>query len=509
MRICFVYGANENLGVEYLSGVLKNSGHETTLAFDPLLFDEIFFKLPLLSNLLSYKSNLIQEVLDFMPDLVAFSVITETYQWASQIATEIKKEMNVPIVFGGVHPTLVPDRVINNPNVDILCLGEGEYAMLDLANRMEDGGIKDAKSIPNLWVKCNGEVYRNQIRSNIQDLNVLPFPDKDIYYEKASCFENEYTIMASRGCPYNCTFCTNYSLRTIYKDKGKYLRMRDVDNVIQELVGAKEIYKFKRVSFYDDMFTFNKQWILDFCNKYKEKIDLPFRCIIHPVRVDRDILSALKMAGCINMEIGVQSMDEITRMKVLERRETNEKLKRGLTMIKKSGIDFYIDHILGIPYEDEKHHIEAAYYYNELRPPLIDVFWLTHYPKTKIVEISKVAGQLSSETIERLEDGLGASMKQDGSVAAPKKLYQFQYLLGYLPLLPRKVVNLIIRKKWYRFFSYPSIFLSTILPRILHSIFWNDFRLRSLMLRHFYFSYWVLYRKIRKLLKTKKRPADV
>ena len=499
-KICFVYGGHENLGIEYLSAVLKQGGHETRLAFDPLLFDEVFFKLPLMPRLLTFRKRLIQEVLAWKPDVVAFSVITETYQWASQIAAELKKELNVPIVFGGVHTTLVPDRVVSNPVVDVLCIGEGEYPLLELVNRLANGGrLSDIRDIPNLWVKADGQIHRSDLRPLIENLDALPFADKDLYYDRASCFAKEYTIMASRGCPYSCTFCTNSALRSIYKDKGRYLRMRGVDNVIQELVEAKRKYRFRRVSFYDDMFTSKKSWILDFCEKYKQTIDVPFRCIIHPTSVDPETLGALKQAGCINMEVGLQSMDEITRKEVLNRLESDEKLKRGLGMIKESGIDFYIDHILGIPFEEERHYVEAAKYYNELRPPLIDVFWLTHYPKTKIVEISRSAGLLSDETVERLEEGQSASMKQNGTVAAPKKLYQFQYLYGYLPLLPRWFVNVIIRKRWYRFFSLPSIFLSTILPRLLHSLFWNDFRIRSLLSRHVYFFFWVLSRKMRRV----------
>jgi len=498
MKVSFVYGAHENLGIEYLSSFLKKAGHETTLAFDPLLFNEVFFKLPWISDLVKYQKNLIEEVMDSKPDLVAFSVITETYQMASRIATEIKKRVDVPVIFGGVHPTLVPDRVIKNPVVDVLCIGEGESPLLELVNRFGEGGLEKAKNIPNLWVKCNGEVYKNPIGMLIQNLDELPFADKSLYYKNVPCFENEYTIMASRGCPNNCTFCTTSSFRSIYRGKGKYLRVRSVENVLQELVEAKRKYNIKHVCFYDDMFTFNKKWIINFCHRYKKQIDMPFKCIIHPTRADKDILAALKNAGCINMEVGVQSMDEESRRETLNRRESNTRLKKGLRLIKESGIDFYLDHILGIPYEDESHHLEAVKYYNELRPNLVDVFWLTHYPKTKITEISKSAGLLSDQTIDKIEEGLGSSIKQDGTVESPKKYIPFQYLMGYLPLLPPKFVKLIIRKKWYRFFTHPSILLSTILPRVINSFFWNDFRIRRLLYLHVYFFIWVIKRKFRK-----------
>jgi hypothetical protein len=132
-----------------------------------------------------------------------------------------------------------------------------------------------------------------------------------------------------------------------------------------------------------------------------------------------------------------------------------------------------------------------------LRPSLIDVFFLTHYPKTKIVEISRSAGFLGAETIERIEESKGISYKQDGTVEPPSKLYPFQYLFGYLPLLPRWLVNMILDRRGYRFFTFRSILLSTILPRILHAPFWHDPRIKRLLTAQWYFFFWVIRRKLK------------
>ena len=115
MRITFVYMGAESLAIEYLSSVLKARGHAVSLAFDPALFDDKqYLSLPALAKVFSARKRLINSVVALKPDLVAFSVGTDIYAWALSMARDIKKALNVPVIFGGVHATAVPERVIAN-----------------------------------------------------------------------------------------------------------------------------------------------------------------------------------------------------------------------------------------------------------------------------------------------------------------------------------------------------------------------------------------------------------
>lgn len=133
MKISFIYLGSENLGIEYLSSVLKKSGHKVELIFDPALFcDKHYLNVDFLAKLFDSRKKIIKRVLESRPDLIGFSVFTHNYKWALSIASLIKKEIDIPIIFGGVHPTILPEDVIANNSVDMICIGEGEEALLEL-----------------------------------------------------------------------------------------------------------------------------------------------------------------------------------------------------------------------------------------------------------------------------------------------------------------------------------------------------------------------------------------
>ncbi len=238
MKIAFINDSSERMGVEYISALLKKNGHNVEVFIDPQLFNESYIYFKSLSRAFCYSKIIIKQLKLFRPDLVGVSIDTESYQWACTMARMVKEQMpNVPIIFGGIHPTSVPERVIKNDFVDMLCVGEGEYPMLELANSMEKGKID--YSIKNIWFKKDGQVIQNEIRPLIQDLDSLPMPDKELYYSASPHFSQCYYIMTSRGCQYNCSYCCHSYLKKLYKDKGRYLRYRSIDNIIKELLQAK------------------------------------------------------------------------------------------------------------------------------------------------------------------------------------------------------------------------------------------------------------------------------
>ncbi|HPN57447.1 MAG TPA: cobalamin-dependent protein, partial [Candidatus Omnitrophota bacterium] len=159
MKIAFVNDCVERLGVEYISAILKNNGHQVQLFVDPQIFNNVYMQINRLSRYFDYSEKIIKDLVTYQPDLIGFSVDTESYQWASRTARRIKAHLRTPIIFGGIHPTSVPERVILNDSVDILCVGEGEYPMLELADSMSRGRMD--MSIKNLWFKTNGKIIKN------------------------------------------------------------------------------------------------------------------------------------------------------------------------------------------------------------------------------------------------------------------------------------------------------------------------------------------------------------
>lgn len=163
MKIAFIYKGAENLGIEYLSSFLKSKGHEIQLFFDPAVFSsDVFINSRCLSRICSIDNRLIKAVKRAQPDVVAFSAYTGNYQWCLSLARSIKNELGVPIVFGGIHTTAVPENVLSNDFIDYVIRGEGEFAFFELLRYLENRlSLQDLMSIQNLGFKTEDKIFLN------------------------------------------------------------------------------------------------------------------------------------------------------------------------------------------------------------------------------------------------------------------------------------------------------------------------------------------------------------
>lgn len=458
MKIAFVNDAYERIGVEYLSAVLKTHGHQTKLFLDPQLFNDENMSLKFMNQLFDFRKNLVEEIVDYQPDLIGFSVVTDFYSWACETVKMIKDHIDVPIIFGGIHPTSVPERVLANTNVDMVLIGEGEDALLELADSMEKGSIN--YSTRNVWFKREGEVIRNQLRPLVQNLDSLPFPDKELYYEASPHFKTSYFTITSRGCPYSCSYCCHSYLRKLNRNNGRYVRKRGVDNVLREIIEGRDRWGINFVRFHDDIFTLDKKWIVEFLKRYKLEVRLPFACFVHPKSIDEDLARLLKDAGCVDVEIGVQSCWESTRKKILNRHVTNSSIKNAIALLKDQKIKITTDNILSLPGQAEEEVQDLARFYNENRVDRIFIFGLRYYPKTDIIYTARDMKILSDNDIETLENGIQKLTFVRGGDTNIPQFRRFAGLFSILLYLPVKINSFIIDKKLYRYFPpLPFTFL--------------------------------------------------
>lgn len=448
MKIVFVARGIENIGVEYLAAALKQEGHSAFLVFDPSLFNNFYFLNKTLANFFNYNDIIIDEIANIKPDLVAFSVLSDDLSWALSLAGRLKKHIRVPVIFGGIHPTSVPELVIKEDPVDFVCIGEGEKPLLELADSIMRGA--DETCIKNIWAKKDGKIIENPIGELNEDLDSLPFPEKDIYYKKYPVFYDQaYKILTARGCPHVCSYCYNSYFRKIFHGKGKYLRRRSADNVISELVIAKNKYKIKRVAFLDDTFIYDHSWLNDFLTKYKENIRLPFMCTVHPSLTNKKVVRLLKDAGCTVVNMGIQDLNENLRREVLNRNDSNGDIRRSIKLIKKSKIFMYTTVILGLPKQGEKEVIEIVGFLNNNRPDVPDSNWLRYYPKTSITDFSFKHGLLQTDDVDRINKSYGFHPYGLGGDTFNKKLLKFRNLLFLTCILPKKLIAKIIEEKIY------------------------------------------------------------
>jgi len=485
MKVALVSDSCEHLGLEYISGMLKSARYETKMFIDPQLFDDENISIKWLSRAFDYKKKLISHLKAYEPSLVAFSVVTDFYQWACQIAAMIKQEMDVPIIFGGIHPTSVPERVINNDFVDMVCVGEGEYPMLELVDSMQRGQID--YSIKNIWFKKNGQVIRNKVRSLIEDLDSLPMLDKDLYYSAAKNSPQCYQITASRGCVYACSYCCHSHLREIYKNKGTYFRRRSVKNVIQELKIAKERYHPRYIRFFDESIGTDIGWLREFSIQYKASIALPFLCYMHPCHVSQESVSYLKDAGCCEVEIGIQSIAEKIRRNVLCRNMSNQTIEQAIDLIKIKKINIVTDNIVGIPEQVQDDIIELARFYNTRRVNRIYIFWLRLYPNIGIIKKVKEKGLITNLQLEEALEGQHCKPFSRGGSMAGKNLVKMQFLFFVMPFLSPFVIKWIIERKiylWFPIFIPPAIL--AMCTSLLSSSFNDRIVRRSVFMRYLY-----------------------
>lgn len=288
------------------------------------------------------------------PILVGFSLMTFNFNRTKRISTEIKKRFsNIPILWGGIHPTFDPEESIKY--ADYVCVGEGEDALLELIQAIESYSSKN--NIRNIWYKQNGRVYRNEVRPLIQNLSDYPFPrfnwkntfcldegqikqlSHDLYRKYVLHSGTMYDIMVSRGCPYSCSYCCNALFRKIYKNKGKYVRFRSVDHVIEELQHVKREFPYvNMVSLQDDAFTFAPEaYLKEFSEKCKTHIGLPLRVRIIPTMLTEKKVKYLSEANTLVAVLGIQSSDRINR-EIFNRRVSSEQLISVAKALKRNNI---------------------------------------------------------------------------------------------------------------------------------------------------------------------------
>ncbi|MDD5556339.1 MAG: radical SAM protein [bacterium] len=440
MKVAFITSGQENLGVEYLSSSVRRAGHEVRLFFDPQTFGGgIFLRIELLRMAFDLQNKIAAGVIDWRPDIIGFSCMTHNYDWSLQVARKIKEHAGAPpIIFGGIHPTSVPESVLSQDCVDMVAVGESETSFVKLVDSL--GTTAPSPDVKGIQFKREGRIFRNKPSPLIQDLDSLPFPDKKIFHDKVPGFLelDSYSIMAGRGCPFSCTYCCNDILHRLYRGQS-ILRKRSVSNVIEELRLAKERFAFPEVFFQDDVFPSDLTWLEEFSERYRKEIGIPFQMIYHFKFTSEAHIRLLRAAGCYHIAFGVQSVSERVRREICNRFYTNEEAREAIRICRGNGIIVKLEHMFGFPTETADDLEEAVEFYRDVSPDLIYTYWLVYYPATSIVEKGRRAGLLSEADIGDIVAGRRAFYHRGTSIRDRKLLMTYQLLFDLVPLLPRKI----------------------------------------------------------------------
>ena len=342
-----------------------------------------------------------KEVANENPGLIGFSSTSHAFPIVKRLAGWLKEEnLAAPVICGGIHATICPDETIHTEGIDMVCRGEGEEALLELCNALDKG--RDSKNILNIWCKDKEKIHKNPLRPPCQDLSTLPFPDRNIFQYKDLFHERlgEASVMVSRGCPYQCSYCCNHVLRRIYDQKTKPVSFRSPDNAICEIKQILKEFSFiKAIHFDDDILFLNKKWGADFMLKYKTEIGLPFRCNMRPNLVDEYKVKLMKEAGCFQVVVGLESGNEYIRNKVLNRNLSNDQMVNAFQLFKKARLTTKSFNMVGIPCEDVKSILDTIKLNAQVRADEMQVTMFQPYRGTTLYDLCVQKGYLTNEEL--------------------------------------------------------------------------------------------------------------
>ncbi|MDI6902780.1 MAG: radical SAM protein [Methanocellales archaeon] len=283
---------------------------------------------------------------DENPFLVAFSVFTGPHLYYNLKASEIiKEEHGVPVVWGGIHPTILPEVTINVPFIDYVVIGEGEETIVELAERLRRG--RSVKGVNGLCYKENGNVIINEWRPFVKNLDryVLPWELVDVekYVQKQWGVERVLPIITSRGCPYDCGFCYN-----TYVHKRRW-RAHSPDYVISQVSFLKERYDIQGINFYDANFFTDKSRAF----KILSSINMPWAAEVRADEFDMEFGKKMKEFLCRELFIGAESGSDRV-LKIINKEITTEQIDNAVKICNEFGIRASLSFMLGIPGETEE-----------------------------------------------------------------------------------------------------------------------------------------------------------
>jgi anaerobic magnesium-protoporphyrin IX monomethyl ester cyclase len=408
MKVLIIYPDLEttvsySFGVGIIVSFLKANGHKVKVI---QLNEEIDYPL-------DYE-RIKKDIESFDPNIVAFSSTSTQFKFVKELAPLIKRDFKVPILLGGIHATSAPEETIGEDAIDFICIGEGEHAFLELVNKLERG--EDASNIQNIWLKSNGNVIKNSLREPVQDLDSLPFADREEVDHKriVSISRGWVNILVGRGCPYRCTYCINHRYFDLYGNKYT-VRLRGVDNVLREIEQIAKDPNVKMINFNDDTFTINKEWSLEFCREYAKRFKLPFACNIRPTNFDREIAEALKAAGCQEVKIGLESGSQRVRKEMLNRHMSDDVIIKAFETAKRSGLRCWSFTMIGIPTETREDVLATIKLLAKIRPYIIRCSIMYPFKGTKIHDYCVEHGLIDKEKEEKYANYFdGSILKLDG-----------------------------------------------------------------------------------------------
>jgi len=405
MKIFFIYPSADsqlgfNYGVSHMASILKEAGHSVA-------FWELCEELEPLPSEEQFLARIAEE----KPDILAFSVVTNQWPYTQKLASWARKTCSIPFVLGGVHALAGAAEILKTGLFDYVFRGECEEAFLEFVQRLDQGRSVD--DVRNLAMVRNGEVKINPVRP-LPELAALPPKDYECmdFQRMIDAKRGWVGLMASRGCPFSCTYCFNHVMVKSYEDdlqcsfkQLNYMRRFGVGRMIDEIQYLQKNYRnIEMFIFDDDLFTFDKAYVTEFCEAYRKISTTPFVVNAHVGFFDDECAKALAGANCRIVKFGVESGSPRIRSKILNRHMSNESIVEAIRIVGDNGMHSSVFLIIGFPHETGQDVLATVELMGEAKPGRFRWTYFFPFPGTEAYRISLDGGYINFARMNALKN---------------------------------------------------------------------------------------------------------
>lgn len=390
------------MGLAYLAGAAQRQGHQVLIyngEHDPNLdyvnlttYSANYYRyLDALDDAAHHAWKAIASVMaDFKPDVVGITAFSVKFPAAKRVAA-IAKDYNpcVPVAMGGQHATIMTDDVLGDPNIDFVVKGEGEETFVEFLRRLATD--QQWEGLAGLSFKRDGQIIHNAPRPLVSNLDELAFPARECLHDVEHYAPHALAkLFASRGCPYQCNYCGTQNIWT-YK-----VRHHSAPRIVEEIRRVKKDFSATYFTFFDDVFGLDRAQAMAITTEMIEaKLHVRWDCLTRANLVSDELLSAMKRAGCVKIDMGVESGSDKV-LKDTRKGLTRAQILAGARLIKRHDILLYTFFMIGLPTETEDDARQTREFLEELRPDWAGISIFTPIPGTGQWKNLLAEGKISS-----------------------------------------------------------------------------------------------------------------
>lgn len=433
--IVYGYLLTEQISIMTLSPILRRRGIDSTLIYT------------------NKCETIIRQLKKLKPDIVAYSLMYGSHRRYVDVSRQIRRQFpHIYQIAGGPYTTYFPDS-IDELSVDAVCIGDGDISLPDFVETKLKG--ERLTGIKGFHVKNNGHINKTPVGHLLEDLDSLPFPDRELFYSQDFLLRDQEfkSFISGRGCPYLCNYCFNHKFNEMYRGKGKIIRKKSVDYFIEEIKETKTNYGCQFAIFEDDIFIFKRDWFEEFAGRFKNEVGIPYLCYTRPNLIDKETARLLAESGCHIVRMAIETGNEHIREKILHRKMKNEVIIRAADLIHSAGLKLSVSNMVGLPTETLENVYETVDLNIRCRPEHPSAQFFMPYPGMELTKIAIATGHFDNGSFREIEKNTWKSspLKFDSETKTKMEMIQ--------KIFPLVVKYPFLRNYYYIFFMLPSIIL--------------------------------------------------